>query len=181
MSDLVLFGGGCFWCIEPALSALRGVTYVNVGYSGGITHYPSYEQVSNQNTGHIEVVKVRYNSDVISFNTLLEVFFSLHDPTTLDRQGNDVGAQYASAIFYTTAQQLQEARSYIGRLEGKLKKPVVTKLIPGEVFWPAEEKHVNYYLKDPLGAYSLAVIQPKLREFSKAYNSIIKTGDETDY
>lgn len=181
MSEAVLFGGGCFWCIEPALSALKGVTYVRVGYSGGTTHYPSYEQVSNQNTGHIEVVEVRYNPDVINFNTLLEVFFSLHDPTTLDRQGNDVGSQYASAIFYTTAKQLQEAKAYIERLESKLKIPIVTKLISAEVFWPAEEEHVNYYLKDPLGAYSLAVIQPKLREFSKTYNSIIKTNDEINY
>lgn len=181
MSEAVLFGGGCFWCIEPALSALRGVTYVRAGYSGGVTHYPSYEQVSNQNTGHIEVVKVRYNSEAISFNTLLEVFFSLHDPTTLDRQGNDVGPQYASAIFYTTSKQLQEAKGYIGRLEHKLKTPVLTKLIPAEVFWPAEEEHVNYYLKDPLGAYSLAVIQPKLREFSKRYNPLIKTNEEIDY
>lgn len=181
MSEAVLFGGGCFWYIEPALSALRGVTYVRAGYSGGVTYYPTYEKVANQKTGHIEVVEVRYEPDIISFNTLLEVFFSLHDPTTLDRQGNDVGSQYASAIFYTTFQQHQEAKSYIGRLENKLKKPVVTKLIKAEVFWPAEEEHVNYYLKDPLGAYSLAVIQPKLREFSKAYDSIIKTHDDIEY
>lgn len=181
MSEAVLFGGGCFWCIEPALSALRGVTYVYVGYSGGVTHYPTYEQVSNQNTGHIEVVKVRYNADAISFKTLLEAFFSLHDPTTLNQQGTDVGSQYASAIFYTTSEQLQEAKAYIERLENQLKKPVVTRLIPAEVFWPAEIEHVNYYLNDPLGAYSLAVIQPKLREFSKRYNSIIKTKDDIEY
>lgn len=181
MSEAVLFGGGCFWCIEPALSALKGVTYVRVGYSGGVTHYPTYEQVSNQKTGHIEVVQVRYDSSVISFNTLLEAFFSLHDPTTIDRQGNDIGPQYASAIFYTASKQHQEAKAYIQRLENKLKMPVVTRLIQAEVFWPAENEHVNYYLNDPLGAYSLAVIQPKLREFSKAYNSLIKTHDDLGY
>ena len=124
---------------------------------------------------------MRYNAEAISFKTLLEAFFSLHDPTTLNQQGTDVGSQYASAIFYTTSEQLQEAKAYIERLENQLKKPVVTRLIPAEVFWPAEIEHVNYYLNDPLGAYSLAVIQPKLREFSKRYNSIIKTKDDIEY
>lgn len=178
MSAAVLFGGGRFWCIEPALSALRGVSYVHIGYSGGSIHYPSYEQVCTQSTGHIEVVQVRYNPEVICFNTLLEVFFSLHDPTSLDRQGNDVGSQYASAIFYTTAEQQNKAKSYIEKLERKLKKPVQTRLIRAEVFWPAEDEHINYYMYNPLVPYSLAVIQPKLREFSKAYKALIKTSNE---
>lgn len=173
MTAAVLFGGGCFWCIEPAFSALKGVTHVHPGYSGGLTHYPTYEQVSSQKSGHIEVVQVRYEPDQISFDTLLEVFFSLHDPTTLDRQGNDVGPQYASAIFYTTTEQLQQSRSYIEKLEKKLQKPVVTKLIPAEVFWPAEAEHLSYYTNNPLAPYSLAVIQPKLREFARNYKSLI--------
>lgn len=178
MTETVLLGGGCFWCIEPAFSALRGVKYVHSGYSGGTSHYPTYEQICYENTGHIEVVQVRYNPEQISFNTLLEVFFSLHDPTTLDRQGNDVGPQYASAIFYTTSQQLQLAKDYIFQLEKKLKKPIVTKLISAGVFWPAEKEHIDYYMSNPMEPYSLGVIQPKLREFSRAYKSLIKTSND---
>lgn len=178
MTETVLLGGGCFWCIEPALSALRGVKYVHSGYSGGTSHYPTYEQICYENTGHIEVVQVRYDPEEISFNTLLEVFFSLHDPTTLNRQGNDVGTQYASAIFYTTAQQLQLAKDYVASLEIKLKKPVVTQLIPAGVFWPAEVEHIDYYMKNPHEPYSLGVIQPKLREFSRAYKTLIKTSSD---
>lgn len=178
MTETVLLGGGCFWCIEPALSALRGVKYVDSGYSGGISHYPTYEQIRYDNTGHIEVVQVRYNPEEISFNTLLEVFFSLHDPTSLDRQGNDVGPQYASAIFYTTSQQLKIAKDAISHLEKKLKTPVVTKLISADVFWPAEDEHIDYYMSNPIEPYSLGVIQPKLREFSRAYKSLIKTNND---
>lgn len=178
MTEAALFGGGSFWYVEPALAALKGVTFVQVGYSGGVTHYPCYEQVCHQNTGHIEVVLVRYRPESISFETLLEAFFSLHDPTSLDKQGTDVGPQYASAIFHTTATQRKIATLYIERLEKKLKAPVVTRLIPAEVFWPAEEEHINYYLNDPLDAYSLAVIQPKLRQFAKDFQPIIKTPED---
>lgn len=178
MTAAVLFGAGCFWYAEPAFAALKGVTFVDPGYSGGTTHYPTYEQVCNQDTGHIEVVQVRYDTEKISFETLLEVFFSLHDPTILNRQGNDVGPQYASAIFYTTAKQLQQAKDYIEKLEKKLQKPVVTRLIPAEVFWPAENEHVHYYIRNNMTPYSLAVIQPKLREFARNYRALIKEYDD---
>lgn len=178
MTAAVLFGAGCFWCIEPAFEALRGVTTAQPGYSGGTTHYPTYEQVCHQNDGHIEVVKVRYEPEKITFKKLLEVFFSLHDPTSLDRQGNDVGPQYASAIFYTTPDQAEQAKDYIAALEKKLNKPVVTKLIPAEVFWPAEKEHFGYYLNNSMKPYSVAVIQPKLREFSRKYNDLIKTEND---
>lgn len=178
MTAAVLFGAGCFWCAEPAFAALKGVTFVDPGYSGGTTHYPTYEQVCNQDTGHIEVVQVRYDTEKISFETLLEVFFSLHDPTTLNRQGNDVGPQYASAIFYTTVKQLQQAKDHIEKLEKKLQKPVVTRLIPAEVFWPAEDEHLYYYMRNNMTPYSLTVIQPKLREFARNYRALIKEHGE---
>lgn len=174
MTAAVLFGGGCFWCIEPAFSALKGVSLSQAGYSGGTTPYPTYEQVCSQKTGHIEVVQVRYDSDVIDFETLLKVFFSLHDPTTLDRQGHDIGSQYASAIFYTTAEQQKQAADYIKKLEEKLQKPVVTKLQPAQVFWPAEPEHYNYYLNNSFAPYSVNVIQPKLRAFMKSFEPLIK-------
>ena len=178
MSAVVLFGGGCFWCIEPAFAALKGVTQAHPGYSGGTSHYPTYHQVCQQNTGHIEVVQVRYKPEEINFKTLLDVFFSLHDPTTLDRQGNDIGPQYASAIFYTTHEQLEQAKSYIKQLEKKLNQPIVTKLIPAKVFWPAEPEHFNYYLNNLEVPYSQAVIQPKLREFARNYRPLIKTKED---
>lgn len=178
MTAAVLFGAGRFWCVEPVFGALRGVKYVQPGYSGGNTHYPTYQQVSQQKTGHIEVVKVRYEPQQIGFETLLEVFFSLHDPTSLDRQGGDVGPQFASAIFYTTPQQLELAQNYMLKLEQKLKKAVVTRLIPASVFWPAEAEHSSYYRKNLSAPYSLAVIQPKLREFAKSYKALIKTKNE---
>lgn len=178
MTAAVLFGAGCFWCSEPAFGALHGVRLVQPGYSGGKTHYPTYQQVCHQNTGHIEVVQVRYDPAEIKFDTLLEVFFSLHDPTSLDRQGGDIGPQYASAIFYTTQQQLESAQSFIHKLELKLKKPIVTRLIPAAVFWPAESEHSNYYLRNLNAPYSLSVIQPKLRQFAKSYKALLKTRHE---
>lgn len=178
MTAAVLFGAGCFWCSEPAFGALHGVTRVQSGYSGGKTHYPTYYQVCHQNTGHIEVVQVRYDPAEISFEILLDVFFSLHDSTSLDRQGSDIGPQYASAIFYTTPQQLEAALSSIHKLELKLKKPIVTKLIPATVFWPAELEHSAYYLRNLNAPYSLSVIQPKLRQFAKSHKDLLKKRHE---
>lgn len=175
MTAAVLFGAGCFWYSEPAFGALRGVRHVQPGYSGGTTYYPSYQQVHHQNTGHIQVVQVCYDPHEISFNTLLEVFFSLHDPTSLNKQGCDEGEQYASAVFYTTPQQLQTVQSYIEQLESKLKKEVVTRLIPAAVFWPAEIEHSHYYLRNLCAPYSLSVIQPKLRQFAKNYKALLQT------
>ncbi|MEZ2722176.1 peptide-methionine (S)-S-oxide reductase MsrA [Paenalcaligenes hominis] len=178
MTAAVLFGAGCFWSIEPAFGALRGVTYVYPGYSGGKTHYPTRQTVHNSNTGHIEVVQVRYDPDRITFETLLDVFFSLHDPTSLNKQGPDEGSQYASAIFYTLPEQHAAAQARIDQLELKLKKPIVTRLIPASVFWPAEPEHSDYYLLNSTQPYSMKVIQPKLREFSKAYKTLIKTRND---
>lgn len=180
MTAAVLFGAGSFWYVEPVFGALRGVGYVQPGYSGGKTHYPTYQQVQRQNTGHIQVVQVRYDSSQVSFESLLEVFFSLHDAASLNRQGSDVGSQYASAIFYTTPQQMQSAQAYIERLQVKLKQAVVTRLIPASVFWPAEREHSNYYLRNLCAPYSLAVIQPKLREFAKSYKTLLKTKTRLD-
>ena len=178
MTAAVLFGAGCFWYTEPAFGALHGVSRAQPGYSGGKSHYPTYQQVHHQNTGHIEVVQVRYDPAEISFETLLDVFFSLHDPTSLDQQGSDIGPQYASAILYTTQQQLESARSFIYRLELKLKKPIVTRLIPASVFWPAEVKHSGYYLRNLNAPYSLSMIQPKLRQFAKSHKALLKMRHE---
>lgn len=179
MIDLVLFGGGCFWILEPAFASLQGVLESQAGYSGGQRYYPRYEQVRKQNTGHVQVVLVRYNRNEISFSVLLDAFFSLHDPTSLDRQDPDIGREYASVIFYTNQQQRLKAKQHIKQLELQLKKPIVTRLEQGQVFWPAEIEHQAYYLNNFLSPYSVDVIQPKLRVFAQQFKEYIPIFKQT--
>ncbi|MFT0545851.1 peptide-methionine (S)-S-oxide reductase MsrA [Allopusillimonas ginsengisoli] len=173
MSDTAIFGGGCFWCLEPVFKSLRGVSAAIPGYAGGHIQNPTYEQVCSTTTGHIEVVQVTFDPTIISFETLLQVFFATHDPTSVDRQGNDVGSQYASAIFCQTPEQEETVKKVIDEVQAELGEPVVTRVLGSEQFWPAEQYHHDYYLRNPNQGYCHAVISPKLSKFRKRYASLI--------
>ncbi len=163
--------GGCFWCLEAVFNELKGVEQVEPGYAGGHAANPTYEQVCTGTTGHAEVVRVSFDPEVISFEDLLDVFFTIHDPTTLNRQGPDVGSQYRSAIFYHSADQKATAERVIEELEraGVWGDPIVTEVEPLEAFYPAEEYHRDYYRRNPGRAYCQAVIAPKVAKFRKQH------------
>ncbi len=174
--ELATFGEGCFWCSEAIFDKLKGVISVQSGYSGGIVPYPSYEQVSSGLTGHAEVVQIKFDSKIISYKKLLEVFWSTHDPTTLNRQGADIGTQYRSVIFYHNKTQKETAEF----LKEKLNKanifngPIVTEISPFKNFYIAEDYHQNYYNKNKNQPYCQLVISPKLKKFKMLFDSILK-------
>jgi len=166
-----IFGGGCFWCIEAVFNRLRGVKQAVSGYMGGHVDKPTYRQVCNGDTGHVEVVRVTFDPSEITFRDLLEVFFSLHDPTTLNRQGNDVGDQYRSVIFYTSDEQEREAEQTIATLtEAKaFPEPIVTAVEPATTFFEAEGYHQEYFDNNRTQPYCQFVIAPKLKKFEKQF------------
>ena len=170
------FAGGCFWCVEAVFDELRGVERVESGYAGGSVPAPSYQQVCAGTTGHAEVVRVTYDPNAVSYRDLLNVFFSTHDPTQLNRQGADVGTQYRSAVFYETPEQREAAREVIAELEAQQiwDGPVVTTLEPLTEFYPAEDYHRDYYRRNPNQGYCLAVIAPKVAKFRKQYLDKLK-------
>lgn len=170
------FGSGCFWCSEAIFSRLDGVHHVMPGYSGGTTRNPSYEQVKTGRTGHAEVIQLRFDPDVISFLQLLEVFFKTHDPTTLNRQGADVGTQYRSVIFYHDEKQQAVANKVKQRLgaEGIWDDPIVTEISPLDVFYQAEDYHHNYFARNPGQGYCQFVILPKVKKFEKMFDELLK-------
>ena len=169
--QIAIFGGGCFWCIEAVFNRLRGVKEALSGYMGGHVDKPTYGQVCNGDTGHVEVVQVKFDSSEISFRDLLEVFFGVHDPTTLNRQGNDVGEQYRSVIFYTSDEQEREAEETIAALnEAKaFPEPIVTAVEPAGEFFVAEGYHQEYFDNNRLQPYCQFVIAPKLKKFEKGF------------
>ena len=175
--QLATIGGGCFWCLEAVYNELNGVEMVVSGYAGGRGADPSYAAVSSGGTGHAEVVQIAFDPAVVSFKELLEVFFTIHDPTTLDRQGFDVGSQYRSAIFYHDAEQKLTTEEVIKEItEAKLwDDPIVTEVSPLEVFYEAEEYHQKYFEKNPYQPYCTAVVRPKVAKFRKEYISRLKT------
>lgn len=170
------FGGGCFWCLEPIYDALKGVTDVVSGYAGGDVPSPSYEQVCTGRTGHAEVVQITFDPAVISYRDLLEVFFTVHDPTTLDRQGADVGTQYRSVIFYRSPEQRATAEEVIAEVarQGWWSDPLVTQLVPYETFYPAEDYHQQYFERNPFQGYCRVVIAPKVAKFRQTYLERLK-------
>jgi peptide-methionine (S)-S-oxide reductase len=174
-TEKVAFGGGCFWCTEAVFLQLKGVTDVTPGYAGGKTENPTYEQVSTGKTGHAEVILVEYDPKIISFQKLLEVFFESHDPTSLNKQGNDVGAQYRSIVLYTNQSQFQEAKNYIKKLTDSRKypKPIVTELMPLKKFYPAEEYHQKYFARHPEESYSEYVIKPKVEKVRDLFKELL--------
>lgn len=169
-------GGGCFWCLEPVFEALHGVEKVVPGYAGGHVPNPTYEQVCSDTTGHAEVVQITFDPDVISYEELLEIFFEVHDPTTLNRQGNDVGTQYRSIILCHDREQEETARRVIERLtaERRFRDPIVTQVVPYTAFYPAEEYHHHYYERNPHQAYCFMVIRPKVEKFRSRFAERLK-------
>lgn len=172
----IIFGGGCFWCVEAVVQRLKGVLKVESGYAGGSVDKPSYEQVSTGETGHIEVVKVDFDSSVISLDDLLSVFFSSHDPTSVDKQGNDVGEQYRSVIFYTSELQKNTINSFIEKLikDGVYQKPIVTQSLPIKNFFVAEGYHQNYFNNNSEKPYCQIVINPKLAKLREKFLHLLK-------
>jgi peptide-methionine (S)-S-oxide reductase len=167
--ELATLGGGCFWCLEVVFKDLRGVESVVSGYAGGEVENPSYEQVCGGGTGHAEVVQIAFDPNEISFRDLLDVFFTIHDPTTRDRQGADVGPQYRSIVLYHDPEQKESAEQAIADLEAKgvWHAPIVTELVPLERFYPAEAYHQDYYEQNPRQRYCQIVIAPKVAKFRK--------------
>lgn len=176
MSETATLAGGCFWCIEAALQILNGVTAVRPGYAGGHVAHPTYEQVCGKKTGHAEVVEVTFDPAVISYRDILEVFFTAHDPTTKDRQGNDVGPQYRSAIFTHSDAQRATAESVIQEFtaENAFPAPIVTEVKPLDTFWPAEPEHLDYYRRNTMQPYCAYVISPKIAKVRKKFAGRLK-------
>lgn len=174
MNETAILGGGCFWCTEAIFTAVRGVRSVVPGYAGGHVDNPDYHAVCTGETGHIEVIKIDYDPLVIDYAKVLEIFFATHDPTTLNRQGADVGTQYASAIFYQDPGQKAVARQVIAEVQQALGRPVVTQLHENAPFWPAESVHHDYHARNPHQGYCRVVIEPKLAKFRQHYIEWLK-------
>ncbi len=175
--ETATLGGGCFWCLEAVYDQLKGVESVESGYTGGKLANPSYEAVCMGQTGHAEVVQVSFDPGVISFSEILEIFFSIHDPTTLNRQGNDVGTQYRSAIFYHSPDQKTIAETMISTFieERIFDRPIVTEVVPAGPFYIAEEYHQEYFVRNPSQPYCTYLVNPKLAKFRKKFAEKLKT------
>ncbi len=169
--EVAVLGGGCFWCLEAVFDDLQGVESVESGYMGGQKAAPSYEEVCAGSTGHAEVVRIAFDPQVVSFEEILEVFFVIHDPTQLNFQGNDVGTQYRSVIFYQSPEQKAAAEETIGRLarEGLWRDPIVTEVAPASTFYPAENYHQEYFARNPYQPYCQFVVAPKVAKFRKKF------------
>ena len=174
--EVATLAGGCFWCLQPVFQELRGVEKVEVGYSGGKLANPSYEAVCTDTTGHAEAVQVTFDSKTISFVDILRIFFSVHDPTTLDRQGADFGTQYRSAIFFGTPEQEKAAKQVIAEFgqAGVWGRPIVTEVAPLAAFYRGEEYHQDYFRKNPTAGYCRAVVAPKVAKFRKQFADRLK-------
>lgn len=169
LTEVAILGGGCFWCLDAVYREARGVTKVESGYMGGTLPDPSYEQVSEGNSGHVEVVRLEFDPAVISYRDLLEVFFTIHDPTTPNRQGNDVGTQYRSAIFATTAAQAEEARRIAAEMAAVWDAPIVTEINAASAWYRAEDYHQQYFSSHPNQGYCAFVVAPKVLKFRQIF------------
>lgn len=177
-TELATLGGGCFWCVEAALKLLDGVTAAVSGYSGGHVDHPDYEQVCGGETGHAEVVRIEFDPARIDYRTLLTAFFAIHDPTTPNRQGHDIGTQYRSVIFTHAPEQSATARALIAELDAAQTwpAPIVTAVLPAPTFWPAEDYHQNYFAQHPGQGYCQAVVAPKLAKLRQVFAARLKSG-----
>jgi peptide-methionine (S)-S-oxide reductase len=178
--EKIILAGGCFWCLEAIFRRVRGVLSVHSGYTGGTTTNPTYEEVSRGDTGHTEAVEITFDPSVIAYENVLDIFFGMHDPTTLNRQGNDIGSQYRSAIFYTTEDQRELAEKKISSLtqEKIFDAPIVTEIRPLKVFYPAETYHERYYERNTEQNYCQAVINPKLAKLREKYKKWYRNQDK---
>lgn len=175
MRKLATLGGGCFWCLEAFYQRVRGIEKVVSGYSGGLTKNPTYEDMHLQPTGHAEVVQLTFDPKIISYKEILEIFFVMHDPTTLNRQGNDVGEQYRSIILFHNNEQREIAKDMAKSFAAELwKKPVVTEIKPYTKFYPAEDYHQNFYKNNPSAGYCLVVIDPKIQKLRQKFAAKLK-------
>ncbi|MDY0071434.1 MAG: peptide-methionine (S)-S-oxide reductase MsrA [Thauera sp.] len=175
-TETAIFGGGCFWCLEAVFAEVSGVLEVQSGYCGGHVAEPTYPQVCSGDTGHAEVVRLRFDPAQISYETLLDILFTIHDPTTLNRQGNDVGTQYRSAIFATSAAQAEIARDKIAALDagGSFASRIVTTVAAAPAFWPAESEHDDYFSRNPAQPYCQLVVAPKVMKFHQRFGHLLK-------
>jgi peptide-methionine (S)-S-oxide reductase len=175
-TEVATLGGGCFWCLEAVYQELRGVEKVESGYSGGDVPNPTYRQVCSETTGHAEVVQVTFDPDEVSYRDILEVYFTIHDPTTLNRQGADVGTQYRSVIFYHTEEQKRTAEEVISEIEseGIWNSPIVTEVVPLDEFYVAEDYHQNYFRNNGFQPYCQVIIAPKVAKFRKQHLERLK-------
>lgn len=173
-TQVAVLGGGCFWCLEAVYREMRGVTKVESGYMGGHDPAPTYDNVCAGTTGHAEVVRIEFDPAVISYHDILEVFFTIHDPTTLNRQGNDVGTQYRSVIFHDSPAQEAMARQVIAEMANVWDAPIVTQVQPAETWFKAEEYHQDYFRQNPLQGYCAFVVAPKVAKFRKTFTDRLK-------
>lgn len=175
--EIATFAGGCFWCLEAPFGSLQGVQEVISGYMGGHIQNPDYKQVCSGETGHAEVIQIHFDPTRINYRDLLEIFFALHDPSTRNRQGNDIGTQYRSAVFYHSETQRDIAREVIAELtsQGVWSNPVTTEVLPAETFYPAEEYHQHYFERNPQQPYCQAVIGPKMAKLRANYHEKLKS------
>ena len=172
----ITLGGGCFWCLEAVYEQVDGVTAVESGYSNGHVMNPSYEQVCGGDTGHVEVVKVSFDAERITLREVLEIFFHIHDPTTKNRQGNDIGTQYRSGIYYADAEQERVAREVVAEVNAKTGGRVVTEIEPERHYWRAEDYHQHYYARNPEQGYCAFVVAPKVEKFKRTFAARLKKG-----
>lgn len=175
--ETITIGGGCFWCVEAVFELVKGVQSVESGYSNGHTMNPSYEQVCSGRTGHVEVLKIKFDTNVIKLSDILNIFFAIHDPTTLNQQGNDVGTQYRSGIYYENANQEAVAKAVVEELSSQkiFDRPIVTEIKPLENYSPAEKYHQNYFANNPNQGYCAYVVAPKVAKFRKSFTHWMKT------
>lgn len=172
--EIATIGGGCFWCVEAVYDELTGVEDVVSGYAGGHVPNPTYKQVCTEETGHAEVVQITFDNDIISYRDILDVFFTVHDPTTLNQQGPDFGTQYRSIIMYHSAEQEATAREAISAAAKLWDDPIVTEVVPVDVFYPAEDYHQEYFANNPNQPYCKLVVRPKVNKFRSMYMSRLK-------
>lgn len=173
-TEIATLGGGCFWCLEAVYQELKGVQHVESGYAGGKIAHPSYEQVCGGTTGHAEVVQVEFDPAVAGYRDILEIFFTIHDPTTLNRQGNDIGTQYRSVIFYHSPEQQETAKQVIAAMAHVWDAPIVTELSPLSNYYKAEDYHQNYFRQHPHQGYCAFVVEPKVAKFRKMFADRMK-------
>lgn len=172
-NQIATFGGGCFWCIDAAFRRVKGVLAVSSGYTGGETSNPTYKQICSGTTGHAEVVQITFDSQEVSFDTLLAMFFTLHDATQLNRQGNDIGTQYRSVVYYHNQEQQQKTNDYISELSAKSDQQIVTQVSPASTYYPAEQFHQDYYNENPEQRYCSLLIAPKLQKFQQLFGEFL--------
>ncbi|MDQ9169995.1 peptide-methionine (S)-S-oxide reductase MsrA [Oxalobacteraceae bacterium R-40] len=168
-TEIATLGGGCFWCLEAVYQELKGVQHVESGYTGGQIPNPTYEAVCAGTTGHAEVVRLTFDPQEVSYREILEIFFTIHDPTTLNRQGNDVGTQYRSVIYYHSPEQQSVAKQVIAEMANVWDAPIVTELKPAETYYKAEDFHQNYFRQNPLQGYCAFVVAPKVAKFRQMF------------